>query len=359
MTSVAQPSAGGGGGGGTGFLFGNIDKRGRLDEDYMDEDAKDAIDNVAPTVTDGDRNLKEITNALPGRRAPGAPEDDDYDDDESADANDGRVDYYNEQDELRDDGIDDDGERKRMADIALGPLAAKKPSADDDENYDDDDGEDAPAPAKPLIPSPVAPAPASTSGAPAASSGAASSSVPPLKSGSNAEDEALALQKQLISDAKSGRLVGNAELIDDSNLPPLKFTQIFAEPEKPLDMTKAKPRWYGVRLNKEEKPRMETVEDDNVALEKAMPVKGFDPVSYFLAQDRVNIAAAEADARAEAAGRGGCVRVEAMMHAQDEGGDGSDDELAGQPLDATAEPIVASGGKKALHVQLFSTLLGG
>lgn len=135
----------------TGFLFGNIDNRGRLDEDYMDEDAKDHLDNVAPTVADRDPNLREITAAVPKTKSAS----DDFrtlSDGENESGTDGEPenikhvegaeDFYDEMEFMEDL---DEKERSNLASIALaraGLEGSNSQIPDDDENYDDDDDGD-------------------------------------------------------------------------------------------------------------------------------------------------------------------------------------------------------------------------
>jgi hypothetical protein len=142
------------GGGGSGFLFGNIDERGRLDEDYLDDDAKDHLDNVAPTVAERDPSLREITDAVPKQNATksrptgsGAAAHSDSEGSSRGDFAptehaDTALDFYDE-DEVMEDL--DETERARLASLALSAVARKASNvvaAVDDENYDDEDEDD-------------------------------------------------------------------------------------------------------------------------------------------------------------------------------------------------------------------------
>lgn len=228
--------------GGTGFLFGNIDKKGRLDEEYLSDDAKDTIDNVgAKVVNENDRQLREI-EALPLKSS--APAEEDYD------ASDG-VDYFDEDEEL------DEETRTDMAEVALRKAAEED---DEDENYDDDDDEgDDKAKKK--------------------------SDEPP-------ENSALAEQLRLMAAAREAKSMPeppppprdpDVEIEDD----PLPFSRFFTRPAPPLQF-KPRPRTYGFMPSSQ--PVHDVRSDDADLLERRPTVSAVDPAEVVVALDAKNAA---------------------------------------------------------------------
>lgn len=349
MAAVTAPSGGSGGGGaGTGFLFGNIDRRGRLEEDYLDEEAKDNIDNVGTTVADRDKDLAEITReAGRGRNPRDIVDDEDYDDDGRQ--GDDAIDFYDEKDD-----IEEQQERARMAQIALAPSkrAATADDDDDDENYDDDDdGLSAPsghAAAKSVPPAASSlrqsATPLGSDGKPLKSATVPAETATPGPASKKArsvaqtrkDDAAAALQRKLIQQAREGReatKVQNTTRYDDeSQTLPLKFSQVFTEPLKKIDMRLAKPRSFGVHI-KDERPDTATVYDDFEAFDAPPAVPSLNPVSFFLEQDRQKIE----ELRTAAESGSGKSQANDDVMAVSEYSD--DDEEASKPLDASKEPI--------------------
>lgn len=264
-------------GGGTGFLFGNIDKRGRLDEDYMSDEAKDTIDNIGSKVVEKDRELVEITNALPHARRPSdSSDDEDYDDNLASVPNaEPKVDYYDE-DDLLDDGMDEK-ERSDMAALALRKAEKAQPIDDDDENYDDDDDDvdnrddEEKETVQPLstknLPPPahVVPAPA---------------------------DKALQEQQKLMAQARemtnraAPLMLTPAADGDEPEEDPLHFSQVFNKPQPPLRFTPRRRRFGLVVRRSADEVVVEN--DDTDALERPQTPDAFDPVGVVLAMDKEN-----------------------------------------------------------------------
>lgn len=305
------------GAGATGFLFGNIDARGRLDEDYLDDDAKDAIDNVAPEVAkEGD--LRDIAQALPGEGG------EDRDDDEAPasaatvpeapDPN--RKDYYDE-DEYMDDGLDDT-ERERMARVAL--AGAGKVKAADDDDYDDDDNYDedednaaaptaplplaassAPVPAKAAVVAPasvsLAPVKLSAPTVPIATAAASTTSPSRQQVPASGEpviaDGALELQRRLMREAKSVPTPMAVDVAVDVTTPPaaadalpVRFSTVFTEPVRKMRMIPKRKR-FGI-VPAEALPVPDFAPDDTELLDTPAELPKVDPVRLFLAQDEQN-----------------------------------------------------------------------
>jgi len=142
-----------------GFLFGNIDESGRLEEaEYLDEDAKEHLDYVAPAVTGTVEELEEATR----RTKENTGVDDDYDDDDDnnneaqpkpvATTSNAQAtphlqsakDYADEK-EFVDEDLDEN-ERDALVRVALfdgGASLQKDPKLSSiDEDYDDDDDDE-------------------------------------------------------------------------------------------------------------------------------------------------------------------------------------------------------------------------
>lgn len=273
-------------GGGTGFLFGNIDKRGRLDEDYMSDEAKDTIDNIGSKVVEKDRDLVEITRALPQAKRPSddSSDDDDYDDDAGEGGNSlgagTRVDYYDE-DDMLDDGMDEK-ERTDMAAYALKKAEAKDKPDDDDENYDDDDDEPKPAPTVPAPPLPVVPPPAPIP-------------RPPTVDSALAEQQKLMAQaKELAKKASENILPAPVADADEYEEDPLQFSQLFTKPPLPLKFT-PKRRRYGIVVIDIGRADPEVEVDDAEDLDRPQTPDVVDPVELILAMDAGNAAVLEPD----------------------------------------------------------------
>eukprot|EP00177_Eucheuma_denticulatum_P005872 GFKZ01010695.1.p1 GENE.GFKZ01010695.1~~GFKZ01010695.1.p1 ORF type:complete len:1802 (-),score=389.54 GFKZ01010695.1:87-5492(-) len=311
-------------GGGTGFLFGNIDKRGRLDEDYMSDEAKDTIDNIGSKVVQKDRDLVEITNALPQakRSAGDSSDDDDYDDDASAGDNtqgaSSRVDYYDE-DDLLDDGMDEK-ERTDMAAFALKKAEAKDKPDDDDENYDDDDDETKPAPkvvAPPLkivsTPAPIAP-------------------PTPVDSALAEQQRLMAQAKELAEKAPEDILP--APVVDtDEHENPLQFSKLFTKQPPPLKF-KPRRRRFGVVVNDIGKADPEVEADDGEDLDRPQTPDAVDPVELILAMDAGNetVVMPEADVQAKQRGTQSEEQIERnagreKLGAEQEIGEGDEEEV--------------------------------
>lgn len=267
-------------GGGTGFLFGNIDKRGRLDEDYMSDEAKDTIDNIGSKVVEKDRELVEITNALPhARRRSGSSDDDDYDDNLAPVPNtEPKIDYYDE-DDLLDDGMDEK-ERSDMAALALRKAERAQPKDGDDENYDDEDDDyddDTNQDSKEKnkvqpLPAKLVPLPAHVALAPV--------------------DKALEEQQKLMAQAremaKKPTLVMSTTAADgdEAEEEPLHFSQVFNKPQPPLRFTPRRRRFGLVVHRSVDETAVEN--DDTDALERPQTPDAFDPVGVVLAMDKEN-----------------------------------------------------------------------
>lgn len=286
--------------GGTGFLFGNIDKRGRLDEDYMDDDAKDTIDNVGSKVVEKDRDLREITEALPqhkrGFSAPAPDSDDeDYDDDLDAPAEkapDGtpRVDYYDEDDLLADEL--DENQRSHMASLALRKATHPHKTMvddDDDENYDDDDA-DPPAPS--VAPLATPPRPSSIKPITAFYPVPAPRVKPP--SPPSPVDPALAEQRRLMEQARLAAVAAppsDAVILDPNEEieeNPLHFSQVFTRPTPTLRFTPRRCRFGLVFSSAQIEPPIEI--DDTEILDREHPPDEVDAVGIVLAFDAENAA---------------------------------------------------------------------
>lgn len=262
-----------GAGGGTGFLFGNIDRRGRLDEDYMSDDAKDTIDNIGSKVVEKDRELVEITNALPHAKRPSDSSDDEnYDDDLGSTQNtEERVDYYDE-DDILDDGMDEK-ERSDMAALALRKAEKTKPDDDDDENYDDDDDQDhdekknvSLLPAKPLVtPAPVASA--------------------FIDKAFEEQQKLMAQARELAKKPSAISLVPVADG-DENEEDPLHFSQVFNKPPPPLRFTPRRRRFGLIVQRSLAETAIEI--DDIDALERPQTPDALDPVGAVLAMDKEN-----------------------------------------------------------------------
>lgn len=125
-------------GGGRGFLFGNIDRRGRLDKDCMEEEAKDQLDNVGTQVRDvQDESIQKIVVAVPKRHVNGG-EDDRSDVEHSLTEHQEGAEGFCDEDEVMEL---DERERAMLATMVLDVAAGNSTAAgdDDDESYDDDD----------------------------------------------------------------------------------------------------------------------------------------------------------------------------------------------------------------------------
>lgn len=244
--------------GGTGFLFGNIDRKGRLEEEYLDDDAKDTLDNVGSKVTNNNE-LRQI-EALPLKSAPTEPgqkdDDDDYDDLNSP--NDTRVDYYDEQDDPLDDGLDET-QRRDMADLALRNAAKPASPDDEDENYDDED--ETPAPVAPVAKSP-----------------------PPA-----IVEPALAEQRRLMLQARQAAFsIPRAEpqigIDADLEEVPLAFSRVFHRPSPAMRYVPRRRR-YGVVVQDDVTP-LDCDDTDRLLRSPSPP--DLDPVAVILALDRPN-----------------------------------------------------------------------
>ncbi len=93
----------------------------------------------------------------------------------------------------------------------------------------------------------------------------------------------------------------NAAAVHGSKWPPLRFSQVLMELAKKIDMLNANPS-HVVFVSKMI-PQHRHRRRDSVALDTPLPVPSFALVSYFLAQDRCNIAKAKATERAPAEAR--------------------------------------------------------
>lgn len=264
--------------GGTGFLFGNIDKRGRLDEDYLSDDAKDTIDNVGSKVVARDRNLEEITQAVPTAKLPDDSDDDDYDD-APADA---RVDYSNEVDLLEEDEMDE-AERSNMAAVAL-KQAQKTTSGDDDDddNYDDDDQtQDNKTKELPsLVKLPPAPKVQAQQG----------KKDPPKQD--SAADSAWKAQQKLMMDARRMVRQGGANLksvvpIEDDGDSPLHFSKLFTQPTPEFKYLEQRRRTFGISVEVNAAQASENVEkDDAEDLDRPQTPNLLDPFKVLLDKDK-------------------------------------------------------------------------
>lgn len=293
-SAMAEPPSNRPSGGGTGFLFGNIDKRGRLDEDYMDEDAKDHLDNVAPTVANRDPNLREITEAVPKTTdaAPGSnPNSPTHHDDNAQD-------FYDDADD--DDDLDDldDTAKSALAARALADGAAKPVNGanddDDDENYDDD-GDDAPAatpappPLKPVsslpAPPPLARIPAPTAAVPG-SAGAEQESPSPAPLGVSSEEK---LQLELMEAARRGAsaAAGQPSAVEDAKPvsdQPLRFSEVLSRPAPRLPSVGRRRRFGIVHAVPPAVPNAYGLDDAGL-LEEPPVAPRLDPTKLFLDTD--------------------------------------------------------------------------
>lgn len=128
--------------GGTGFLFGNIDRRGRLEEDYLSDDAKDNLDHIGTKVTEKNRELSEIREALPGDKNVGTEQSDGQEIPQnpvSQDLDDDNVFEDDDSTDEKDDFDLSDEDRAQMAARALTTSLNPSNAINDEEDYDEDD----------------------------------------------------------------------------------------------------------------------------------------------------------------------------------------------------------------------------
>ncbi|CDF38274.1 unnamed protein product [Chondrus crispus] len=282
--------------GGTGFLFGNIDRRGRLDEDYMDDDAKDTIDNVGSKVVDKDRDLREITEALPQQKRSDYSDDEDYDDDPPKPTPGAaqRVDYFDE-DDLIEDELDEE-QRKDMAALALRkatqPAAGASANDDDDENYDDDDEQ---APKSVSASKPVGTSSLSVKAQPSKPLALSAEAKPAASPASQADDKLAAEQRRLMEQARvtaakaSAAPVPAVELAEDGEeLNPVHFTKLFMRPAPVLRYVPRRRRFGLVPHTQNHEPPVEN--DDADALDEEHPPDDADPAGIVIALDAENAA---------------------------------------------------------------------
>lgn len=124
----------------TGFLFGNINRQGRLEEDYLSDEAKDNLEHIGNKVTEKYDELAEIRESIQSKKSTLNDDDVDYDDErpqsttpqvQGASADD----FYEEDDDL-DEELDEE-DRKKLAERAL--QVAPNDNREDEEDYDEDD----------------------------------------------------------------------------------------------------------------------------------------------------------------------------------------------------------------------------
>lgn len=280
--------------GGTGFLFGNIDRQGRLEEEYLSDEAKDNLDHIGTKVTEKHRELSEIREALPGDK--NAESDDDYDNDGSAQpspipqrpVSDG---LYEDVDSADDDGddVDDvqllgDHDRSQLAKRALATGTHPGHAADeDDENYDDDDDD------RPVASSFPANSPATQS----ASSPAPHALLPsaPIASSPSAQTHP---QRQQPS-ARPIPSPTPSPLIKPPLLPlytpvseaeqenPILFSEIFARPPRRLNFSRRARSSLGLVVAPQ--PLLPPCPDDSDILNRPTTPPIVDPIALTLASD--------------------------------------------------------------------------
>ncbi|CAN8075394.1 unnamed protein product [Agarophyton chilense] len=264
-----------GGTGGTGFLFGNIDKRGRLDEDYLDEETKNNIDHVGGKVDNNDKQLREI-ESMPLKKGTVSDEDDNYDADEDPQ----KQDYFD---------IDDPDELDENTRNDMNALSTQaKPVIDEDENYDDDDDDDdgpaeeLPAQKKGTTALQTAPADGSASRKTIATSSVQRKRL-------SYEQAALEEQKRLM---KAAREATNRPIMridsaaaEEEEVDPLPFTKVFFKPPPPLRFIPAQKRYGIVR----EPQPVQLAPDEGKKLESAPSMPEVDPVDFVLALDKKNV----------------------------------------------------------------------
>lgn len=124
----------------TGFLFGNINKQGRLEEDYLSDEAKDNLEHIGNKVTEKYHELTEIRESISTKKSVLNDDDVDYDDERSQ-PNASQVQPSSAEDFYEDDvGLDqelDEEDRKKLAERAL--KVASSGNEDDEGDYDEDD----------------------------------------------------------------------------------------------------------------------------------------------------------------------------------------------------------------------------
>lgn len=120
----------------TGFLFGNIDRHGRLDEDYLSDEAKDNLEHIGTKVTEKYDELNQIRESLPGDKNVPAELDEDYDNDQTQQTAPLSQDEFYEDDVGIDDEIEEE-DRKKLAGRVLQPSVSR--GEDMEEDYDDDE----------------------------------------------------------------------------------------------------------------------------------------------------------------------------------------------------------------------------
>lgn len=124
----------------TGFLFGNINKQGRLEEDYLSDEAKDNLEHIGNKVTEKYHELTEIRESISTKKSVLNDDDVDYDDERSQ-PNAPQVQASSAEDFYEDDaGLDqelDEEDRKKLAERAL--QVTSNGNEDDEEDYDEDD----------------------------------------------------------------------------------------------------------------------------------------------------------------------------------------------------------------------------
>jgi Protein of unknown function (DUF3591)/Bromodomain len=283
------------------FLFGNVDKKGRLDEDYLEDDARDQIGYVAPTVADRDENLREISSAAAGVPSiPGAPSDDDenYENDEEdaagragcaqngGGAGTGAEDFYDEMEVM---DLDEE-EQKRMASVAL----AMPTAASDDENYDDDDEEVAAKPASgnaelacsASVPVASVPAPPLFTSAPPkpADSPVLSAPASPELSAAEASQRKLLNAARMKGAVSPGTATAQEPLSFLPDNEPLRFSVVLSQPTNRLP-TVARRKRYG--LSVEQPTAFLQAPDDATILETTPAPLPIDPTNLFLQSDAV------------------------------------------------------------------------
>lgn len=285
-------------GGAVGFLFGNIDKKGRLDEDYLDDETKDNIDHVGSKLR-ATEELKEI-EALPPRSGPvvapiAGSDDENYDDD--------ATDFY-EEDEMVEENTE--AERKKMASIALRKgldgMRGTGGDGEDDENYDDDDDDDS---AKPKPPTATTPTPGTkpstlapfTSPKPGTSSPRKADATP-TKLAPTPVSAALLEQRRLMAAAREaiekGQTVPGIAAdppLDghDSDEEPVRFSQLFTRPVPKLKFRRRKRKPLGLQRDDAE-VKVVFQDDDAERLVREPEPLNVDPVGVVLALDARNVA---------------------------------------------------------------------
>lgn len=288
-------SASGGPATGTGFLFGNIDKQGRLEEEYLSDEAKDNLDHIGTKVTEKHHELNEIREAIPGDKH--AHSDEEYDDHPSSQPSSqpsaippkpAGDDMYEDAVSVGDADDDiqflDEDDRAALAKRALNNRTNPSTTANEEENYDDDDDDDRPVASFP---------PTSNSTAQPTTSPILRSAIPasrlsptaPVKPVSSPQRQSgLPLATRALPVPLPKRASKPAAgSTSDADEHPILFSEIFARPLRRLKFTRRPRCSVGLVVDNPQPPP--PCQDDSDLFNRAATPPNLDPVALTLAMD--------------------------------------------------------------------------